>query len=73
MNRCKGFCDRFSVSRPKHLVFLTVSRCRVCEKYFEKSYNRCPCCGARLATRPRLNTNKKKYIPLRLNKYNEMP
>ena len=67
MNKCKGVCDRYSESRPKKLPFITHSRCRICDYWYKKCYNRCPCCGVRLATRPRLNTNKKKYIPLRLN------
>jgi hypothetical protein len=36
------------------------------------TYKRCPCCNGKLATRPRCNDNKKKYIILRLEGYNEI-
>ena len=69
---CKGKCDYWTETRPSMLPFLTHSRCRTCDKWMKNedviNKIRCPCCHGRVANRPRLNTNKRKYIALRLDK-----
>ena len=73
MIRCKGFCEGFSKEKvTKRLPFLKFSRCRTCAIWIKNKdvldKVRCPCCHGRVATRPRLNSHKRKYIPLRLAK-----
>jgi len=54
-------------SKPQKMPFLTHKRCRVCGIWLpkENAYKvfRCPCCHGRLAGRPRLNSNRRKYLP----------
>ena len=71
---CKGKCDYWTETRPAMLPFLTHSRCRTCDKWMKNedvltifAGKRCPCCHGRVANRPRLNSNKRKYIELRLH------
>ena len=72
MIKCKGNCDCWVEKRPHRLPFLTHSRCRICDRWIKNkdviNKIRCPCCNGRDANRPRLNTNKRKYIALRLAK-----
>lgn len=72
MIKCKGKCEYWVESRPHTLPFLTHSRCRICDIWMKNkdviNKIRCPCCNGRVANRPRLNTNKRKYINLRLSK-----
>ena len=72
MIKCKGKCDYWTETRPSTLPFLTHSRCRNCDIWLKNkdvvNKVRCPCCNGRVANRPRLNTNKRKYITLRLAK-----
>ena len=71
---CKGKCDYWTETRPSMLPFLTHSRCRTCDKWMKNedvltifAGKRCPCCHGRVSNRPRLNSNKRKYIELRLH------
>ena len=71
---CKGKCDYWTETRPSMLPFLTHSRCRTCDKWMKNedvltifAGKRCPCCHGRESNRPRLNSNKRKYIELRLH------
>ena len=71
---CKGKCDYWTETRPAMLPFLTHSRCRTCDKWMKNedvltifAGKRCPCCHGRVSNRPRLNSNKRKYIELRLH------
>ena len=71
---CKGKCDYWTETRRSMLPFLTHSRCRTCDKWMKNedvltifAGKRCPCCHGRVSNRPRLNSNKRKYIELRLH------
>ena len=47
------------------MPFITHSHCRTCSWWIPKKewgLSRCKCCNNRLAIKPRLNQNKRKYI-----------
>ena len=62
---CKSICTPLKKPRPSKMPFLTHSHCRECQWWIPKTFAcsiRCPCCNNRLAIKPRLNQNKRKYI-----------
>ena len=61
---CKGWCIGLKKPRPKLMPFTTHSHCRECGWWIPKeewSQPRCKCCNNKLAVKPRLNQNKRKY------------
>ena len=73
---CKGFCtmenNLLHNVKPDNwrAPFASHSRCRKCEIWIVHGYvwrdNRCPCCHGKLAMKPRLNQNRRKYIGLKI-------
>ena len=67
---CKGYCtvnNLLNTEKPDNwrAPFASHSRCRKCEVWIRHGVfykdNRCPCCHGKLAMKPRLNQNKKRY------------
>ena len=67
---CKEHCRttyRLDIVKPDNwrMPFASHSRCRKCEIWIRHGIfykdNRCPCCHGKLAMKPRLNQNKKRY------------
>ena len=61
---CREICTSLKKPRPQKMPYLTHWHCRECKWWIPKEewgLPRCKCCNNRLAIKPRLNQNKKKY------------
>ena len=69
MRTCKGYCELFRIHKPKRQPYKHYIRCTVCSDsrdncWWDKSFPKCPCCGAMCRRKPTSKSDRKKYIVL---------
>ena len=62
MRDCRGWCNRYKCNNLIKPLYKNHNRCTVCEVYYPKFMNVCPCCKCILRTRAYNNKSRKVHL-----------